>query len=349
MEIQVAYFTEKGKHMGEYVFGKWKPEQVTFRDKCNEVDLKEWARLGFERRRAIVFIGATGIAVRSIAPFVENKLFDSPVLVIDELGTYVIPLLSGHVGGANELAKRIANVCGAQPVITTATDLNHKFAVDMFAKKNKLCILKKDGIAKVSAKILRGEKVSIYIEGYEALGERHLRHQISGTVVKLPEELVWFNYDKAPKAEVVVSTDLKLLDKAVMPLYPRQFVLGIGCKKGKLYTDIIKQITESNINMDQIACIASIDRKADEQGIIELANRNCLEYLTFSAEELQKVEGEFHTSEFVKAQVGVDNVCERAALLAAGAGAELYLHKCVGNGITLALAKRRWEVKFDEA
>lgn len=105
----------------------------------------------------MIFIGACGIAVRAIASSVNNKLKDSPVIVIDELGQFVIPILSGHVGGANELAILLAALMNATPVITTATDINNKFAVDVFAKKCRLAIVNKDGIAGVSSKVLAGK------------------------------------------------------------------------------------------------------------------------------------------------------------------------------------------------
>ena len=98
-------------------------------------DLKETVKKHFSDD-AIIFVGATGIAVRSIAPYVKDKFYDPAVLVIDELGRYVIPLLSGHVGGANELAQYIGGALFATPIITTATDINGAFAVDVFAKKH---------------------------------------------------------------------------------------------------------------------------------------------------------------------------------------------------------------------
>ena len=119
-----------------------------------------WAGEQMAAHHALVFVGACGIAVRAIAPWITDKLHDSPVLVIDEQGQYVIPLLSGHVGGANELAVRLAGELGAVPVITTATDLHGSFAVDLFAKRNDLWIHNREGIARVSAKILAGEKIT---------------------------------------------------------------------------------------------------------------------------------------------------------------------------------------------
>ena len=128
---------------------------------------------------AYVFIGAAGIAVRYIAPSVKDKYTDSPVLVIDEKGQYVIPLLSGHMGGAAALADEVADMIGAVPVHTTATDVQGKFAVDVFAKKNGLVITDREAVKKISAGLLNGEKAALYIEDSSV--------SIMGT---LPEEIV---------------------------------------------------------------------------------------------------------------------------------------------------------------
>ncbi len=125
---------------------------------------KEWAGKQFESADGIIFIGATGIAVRSIAPYVASKKTDPAVLVTDECGKFVISLLSGHLGGANELALQAAEALHAVPIVTTATDLEGKFAVDVFAKKNNCHIFRMKEAKEVSAALLAGEKVGFYSE-----------------------------------------------------------------------------------------------------------------------------------------------------------------------------------------
>ena len=100
----------------------------------NGVTLANWTAAQFAQSDAIVFVGAVGIAVRAIAPHCRSKATDPAVVVLDECGRFAIPLLSGHLGGANDLARRLAKACGAVPVITTATDANGVFAVDEWAK-----------------------------------------------------------------------------------------------------------------------------------------------------------------------------------------------------------------------
>lgn len=316
-----------------------------------EQSLTEWTGGEMKKRRSLLFIGACGIAVRAIAPFLTDKLNDVPVLVMDEQGRFVIPILAGHVGGANELALSLAERMGSTPVITTATDLNHCFAVDLFARRNALHIVNKDGIAKVSSRILAGEEVTMAVE------EGHFREGEAGSPGrrKVPGEI------NVPKGIRLVSTESPV-DILVAPAFygkgrlltlrPKEYVIGIGCKRGKAAEQIDhfvhRVLKESGISMEQVAAFASIDRKKDEKGILWMSSHYGIPFVTYSAEELQQVEGNFHASEFVKSQVGVDNVCERAALRFSGMGGTLITEKQAEDGITAAIAKRRWSMSFYE-
>ena len=130
---------------------KYLPDSI--KESCSQ-----WTGDRFGDSQAVIFIGACGIAVRSIAPFVASKKTDPAVLVVDECSRFVISLLSGHLGGANELAGTAAKILDAMPVVTTATDLHQCFAVDVFAKKNDCGILNMKGAKEVSAALLAGEK-----------------------------------------------------------------------------------------------------------------------------------------------------------------------------------------------
>lgn len=361
-----------------------------------EQPLTEWTGEQMKKRRSLLFIGACGIAVRAIAPFLTDKLNDVPVLVMDEQGRFVIPVLAGHVGGANELAVSLAERMGSTPVITTATDLNHCFAVDLFARRNALHIVNKDGIAKVSSRILAGEEVTMAVE------EGHLQEGEAGSTGgrKVPREgnvpegirIVPCSaelHTDVPVMPTEVSEDVPAVsaestedapvaftessagipgvtespvDILVAPasygkgrlltLRPKEYVIGIGCKRGKAAEQINQFVNrvlkESGISMEQVAAFASIDRKKDEEGILWMSSHYGIPFVTYSAEELQQVEGTFHASEFVKSQVGVDNVCERAALQFSGPDGILITGKQAEDGITAAIVKRRWSVSFDE-
>ncbi|MBQ1862966.1 MAG: hypothetical protein II150_00050, partial [Thermoguttaceae bacterium] len=132
MIVRVCAFTERGAKLAERVAALLPDDLVEIRGRA--VPLAEWTRDSFELAAPSVFIGACGIAVRAIAPLLRDKLADPPVMVIDEAARFVIPLTSGHYGGGIELAARLARALGAEPVVTTATDVNGLFAVDVFAK-----------------------------------------------------------------------------------------------------------------------------------------------------------------------------------------------------------------------
>ncbi len=295
--------------------------------------LREWTKEQFAFCDALFFIGAVGIAVRSIAPFVKSKLTDPAVLCMDEQARFVISLLSGHVGGANALTGQVAELLGAVPVITTATDLHGKFAVDVFAKAQGMALLEKDLAKEVSAAVLEGKAVGLYSD-FEVLGE-------------LPSDL-----SRQMGEELGISISL---DDACQPflrtlhLVPRIAVLGIGCRKGASLEDIqslaCEALKRNQISVKSVAAIASIDLKAGEPGLLKLADKWGAELITYSARELSKVEydGIFQESEFVKQVTGVGNVCERAALLASGQR-KLIQTKMVQNGVTVAVACREYRV-----
>ena len=161
MKVSIISFTDKGKTLAGRIARKLRDDDYEATAYYKK-PLYEWTEKQFTRKNAIIFVGAAGIAVRAIAPWVKDKLSDPPVLVVDELGQYVIPILSGHIGGANELAKEVSQMINATPVITTATDINMKFAIDVFAKKNNFVIANREGIAAVSSKQLSGEMITLY-------------------------------------------------------------------------------------------------------------------------------------------------------------------------------------------
>lgn len=380
--LSIISFTEKGAHLslklldmlneaGENAWlytkcSKYRDGSINKRLRYVYSNTDEWAKVQMSAKNGLLFIGACGIAVRAIAPWVANKLYDSPVLVMDELGTYVIPILSGHVGGANEIAAKIGEMTGAIPVITTATDLNRCFAVDIFAKKNYLYIENKDGIARVSSKILRGEKISMAIEplGHAISEPETLETEENKTekveTVKAGKQAEQDNrftnqieiVDFPPKQPIdVIITSQKQDYNASLILRPKEYVLGMGCKRDKepekIAGYIDQTLTALGISKNQVYAICSIDKKRDEAGFLQWSSLERIPFITYSAEELEDVEGDFEVSQFVKSQVGVDNVCERAALKGCGEGGELVYRKHASDGMTIAVAKRDWRVSFD--
>ena len=243
----------------------------------------------------------------------------------------MISLLSGHLGGANALAEEAARILDAEPVITTATDRQGKFAVDVFAKENGLAILEMDLAKEVSARIVDGRKVGIFSE-FPMDGE-------------LPGEL-------EPQEPIPVGICISLSDTVqpfpkTLHLVPRIVTAGIGCRKGvpkeQIRTRLEQALEQAGVSEKALCRIASIDLKAGEPGILELCRECGIPFETFTAEELKAVPGAFTTSAFVKDTTGVDNVCERSAVLAGG---RLIEKKHAGAGVTIALAAGEWRAKF---
>lgn len=352
MKVSIISFTEQGRLLSEKIAEKLKEVKCALYTKgsfVSENDLQtevvkcsisQWAGKQFQERNALLFIGACGIAVRAIAPYVSDKLSDSPVLVMDECGRYIIPVLSGHVGGANELAVCLAERTGAEPVITTATDRNKKFAVDLFAKKNGLFITNREGIAKISAKILSGQRITMSVEN------GHLENREN-----LPEEIELTEYPPVQKADVVITSENKTFQCTLL-LKPREYGIGMGCRKGKeaekIESFIRKSLESAGVALLQVYGLASIEVKKEETGFLTWSNTHNIPFVTYSAEELMKAEGNIHKSEFVEKQVGADNVCERAALKLCGSGSRLVYEKHAEDGMTIAVAARDWKVYFDE-
>ncbi|MSS62508.1 cobalt-precorrin 5A hydrolase [Velocimicrobium porci] len=307
--------------------------------------LFEWTKSQFFKVDAIIYIGATGIAVRSVAPFLVNKKNDPAVIVIDEKGTFVISLLSGHLGGANRLTELIATKIKAVPVITTATDINQLFAVDVFAKKNKLLIKSFPLAKEISAALLDKKEVGLVCD-----------FPVEGTV---PKELKWIQETEnsllSKKMELGICISARERKEApfqkTLYLIPPIVTLGIGCKKGT-GKEVIEELAERSLyecgySWNSVEQIASIDLKKEEEGLCQMAKEHGILFRTFQKEMLAQLIGEFTESDFVEQVTGVSNVCERSAVLGSKNG-RLVQKKRAENGVTVAIAERDWRVKFDE-
>ena len=300
--------------------------------------LDEWTGRQFKISDAIVFVCACGIAVRAIAPYVRKKTKDPAVIVVDELGRYVVPILSGHIGGANEIAVKIADITGGEAVITTATDINRKFAVDTFAKANELAISDFKLAKEISSAVLRGEKIGLICD-----------FDIKG---RLPDSLVLESKNTGTALKIHIGYGIEA-DNDTLVLTPKDYVIGMGCRRGKSFEELRAAACEAaqkaGITLDEVCALASVDLKADEEGILQLCREYGLKKQFYTAQELSGAEGDFSPSDFVKSNVGVDNVCERAAYLASGCG-DIILKKLSKNGVTAAVAvkkEKKTEVCFE--
>lgn len=316
--IAIAAFTPRGTELGEKLA---KALGGTLAHSGPEgFSLSGWTAENFPKRSALVLIGAAGIAVRAAAPYIRSKAEDPAVICVDECGRYVIPLLSGHLGGANALAERIAALTGGEAVITTATDLNALFAVDLWAKRQNMAVLQPERIKTVSAKILRGETVRIDCP-WPVAGEKP-------ALVECGTE-----------GDVRVSCYRE--ESEALQLTPRIVWLGIGCRRGtsrETLEVVFAQFCEERGLLPQaVAGAASIDRKADEEGLLAFCAAHGWPLRFYTAEELQQVPGVFSASAFVEKTTGVDNVCERAAVL--GSEGRMIEKKYAAEGVTFAAAE----------
>lgn len=353
MKLAIIAFTENGLALEERLESLLKEQghqlRLFFKSKYVSVpeggavcqvseSLSAWAGQWIPAQDGVIFIGATGIAVRTMAPFVKSKRTDPAVVVLDEKGQFAISLLSGHLGGANELTSQIAERIGAIPVITTATDVNKHFAVDVFAKKQQLWISEMKLAKEVSALVLKEKKLP-------AGGG-------SGYVKKASDKIVpELEFCEKDSPDGKIGTFWIQIEKdRVLHLVPKKMTLGIGCRRGTpcsaIEAQVEKMLDEYGIFPQGILRAASIDLKKEEPGLLEFCEKWKLPLVTYSGEELQKVEGTFTPSSFVSQITGVDNVCERSAVLASNQGT-LLVKKQAQNGVTVACAIEDWSVDFE--
>lgn len=330
--ITIISFTKKGGDinkrltdiLSESDITSYTLEKYRFDNRVKPLgNLKETVKRHFTDD-AVIFIGAVGIAVRSIAPYIKDKFCDPAVLVIDELGRYVIPLLSGHVGGANELANYIGEALSAAPIITTATDINGTFAVDIFAKKNNLLISSRKLAKDVSAALLDNNCIDIDSD-IKSIDVKELKKKLN---------------PKNKACDIKVRITDRIYDDTVLTLIPKNLYVGVGCKKNtdadKMWDFVNDIFRLEGLDIRAVKSIGSIDIKRDEYAIKNLANRLNVPFLTFTKDELNSVSGDFFESEFVRKTVGVGNVCERAVCIQCN---NLIVKKTAREGMTVAIGR----------
>ena len=327
-----------------------------------KADLRAWTALAWEASDALLFVGAAGIAVRAIAPHVASKATDSAVVVIDEAGRFAVPLLSGHLGGANELAQTVARAAGAIPVITTATDVRGVWAVDTWARCAGLAVLNPEAIKRVSARLLSGGRVALYSdmpisgqppEGVDIASDRARADIVvspfaganAGASVRASET----TGEVVPAGETWKSAGAQAPAPEPLRLVVPCIVAGIGCRRGACAEAIgeafLLACGQAGILPSAVREVATIDVKAHEEGLLAFCRARNIPLATYSAEELSQVEGSVSPSDFVRATVGVDNVCERAAL---AGGGKLIFPKLAHGGVTVAFSKVTIELSFKE-
>jgi cobalt-precorrin 5A hydrolase len=283
----------------------------------------------------LVFVMACGIVVRVLAPGIQHKSRDPGVVVIDEKGGHVISLLSGHLGNANNEAKKLAGLLGACPVITTASDVLGKTSVDVLAMKYGLTITDFPRAKKITALMVAGKKVVL----------------TTPCPMDIPPE---FRGDPGSAAGIIrVSYNPS---KSKFPggvhLLPKNLILGIGCRKGtscgKIFRFVRKIFRSRKISPGAIKKIASVDMKKNEPGLVSFGRKLSLPIEWVKREHIRGVEDQFTFSPWVKKAVGVGGVAEPAAFCASDRTGNLLIPKQYGPGVTLAVWEERIQKKAYE-
>lgn len=301
-------------------------------------ELKELVAGLWPTCRAFAFIMATGIVVRTVAPLLAGKERDPAVVVLDEAGQFAIPLLSGHLGGANQLAGELAAALGAVPVITTATDVNGLTAWDEAARLAGLAVEPLGRIKDLNSLLLEGAHIALVDEHglvaprYAATPGVELYDSVAAALAGEGAGLVVVGH------RVVAAP----AGRPLLSLRPRDLVAGIGCNRGtsagEIEAVLRAALTDAGLSFASLAALASIDAKADEPGLLEFAARRTLPLTCFTAEQLNAVPVPSPASPHALAAVGARGVCEPAALLAA-AGGPLLVNKHKSGNVTVAVAE----------
>ncbi len=284
----------------------------------------------FNRHKGHVFIMAAGIVVRMIAPLIHHKTTDPAVVVCDEAGRHAISLLSGHIGGANALAGRVAEAMGGAAVITTATDVTGAGAIDMMAMEAGMAIENPSAVKDVNMAMITGDPV--------------WAHDPRGF---LADRFPAAAPDEPPPGDRpgIYVDDLRVdLPPRILILRPPSLVAGMGCNRdtgaGELKSLLFEVFSRFRLARPSLSRIATIDAKRDEAGLTELARSLGVGITYFDRDALNRARGNFSPSAAAK-HMGVKSVCEAAAILASGNG-ELIVPKQVSTNATVALARRHY-------
>ena len=298
---------------------------------------------------ALIFIGALGIAVRRIAPYVRDKRTDPAVLCLDERGRFVISVLSGHIGGANQLAQELAKELGSVPVITTATDINHLFSVDTWAREQGLAISDMHMAKAVSAAILEQDVFlasDFPIRGACPPGCSLYEAPEEGAAAGEPDP-AQTQAAGISQTGILISWQIREPFERTLRLIPKILHLGIGCRKGtpkeQIAGAVRTALAQTRIDPRAVKGVYSITLKAEEEGLLQYCREMDWPFTVYTAEELMQLPGHYTASELVLRTTGADNICERAAMIGAD---HLILNKTICGGVTAALAAEAYEVNF---
>ena len=320
MKTAILAITDRAVELGKAIEGRL-PDSSLIPCRGNTVSAIQDA---WHRYDALVCIMACGIVVRAISHLVAHKEDDPAVVVCDQEGRFAISLLSGHLGRANWLASKVAEITGGQAVITTASDVSGHTAVDLWAKGLGLATSNPEAFSEVMERLVDRGWLNIFSE----IEMPPLPHDFRETGSK-------------DVADIVITLKKAKPWRARLFFHPRVLVAGVGCNRGTAEEQIAQAVTdtcrEAGLSEEAILRVATIDLKKDEEGLLSYCQKRRLELIFFSAQELDKVQGVSY-SKVVKRATGTRGVCEPAAILGAGGG-PLLVEKRKWKDVTVAIAK----------
>jgi cobalt-precorrin 5A hydrolase len=310
-----------------------------------DTNLADFIKDTYSKTDALVAVMATGITIRAVAPLLESKLTDPAVIGVDATGRFVISLLSGHLGGANDLTQTIAAGIGATPVITTASDSLGKMSADELARTLHLSIQNPDSLVAVNSAIVNGGRIAVVLVGD----------------VKVPlDAFSCFEVkqvkNSAEALDVIVAYDAGIIvteepvtaakfDKPFTILKAKRIVVGLGARKDTPAENIVAAVEAAlervHVPLARVHSFATVDIKRTSKPMLDAVEKlgAPLEFLSVEALRLVNNAELSPDSAMVQQKIGVGGVCERAALLATGNNSKLILKKTKQNGVTVAVAE----------
>lgn len=335
MKIAIITLTENAEKLGRKVQARLlqQDEVVDHLSKAQGSKLtkkmdgkfKDNVKKIFNDYDAHIFIMATGIVVRTIAPLLKSKQSDPAVVVMDEMGAHAISLTSGHIGGANRLVKRLEELIGSDPVITTASDIQRRTAVDIVAEKLDAVITDFTKAKEITAQIVSGKEVTL-------------------TAAQDIGILPGLTLDETPGGySIVVSPFNQKKSKTSVHLVPQTIIAGIGFRietsPGDIEKLVRKTLKDMDLHRDSLTALATIDIKEKEGALQQAAAKLGVTAEFHSVDAILKIEKNFKGSDFVKKSVGVSAVAEPAASLSGKSTGSLLMERKEHKGMTIAL----WE------
>lgn len=326
MKIAIITITNEAQSIASKLKGTLEDDPTIFAVDLFHKNVKDTLDAIFGKYDCIIGIMATGIMVRNICTYIKDKMHDPAVLVIDDNGNYVISLLSGHLGGANDITVKIAEIIGAKPVITTATDINGKIGIDSLARKYYLQIDDPKKIRIINSALVNKEVPDLYVP-------KKFSFIFNDPLVRSS-----YNEFESSNNDIKVSFG----DKKII-LKPKKFIVGIGARKdvstNKVQNSIKKALNILNLPIERIDVIATAEIKKNEAGIIESAKNFKIPLETVSLDKLKEFnDPRCSVSPFVMEKFGVIGVCEPSALIAAGKNSKLIFKKTAFDGVTISIA-----------